>query len=197
MNDAAESLIVGVTGHRDLRPDQIEEICTQVHEQLNQLMHRANGRVTMLCSMAVGADTICAQEALKLGVGLVCPLPMPLKEYESDFTQAEWNRLQELLNRSENYFSVSDTTSGSRDLCYRLAGEYVVDHCQLLLALWDGDTTLQNGVGTAAMVHYALTQCWCDVLQITVGRQSTGLVPQIQSLWLRRNGKKSEEQHEA
>ena len=39
----------------------------------------------MLNSIASGADTLCAEVALSLGIDLVCPLLMPASEYRKDF----------------------------------------------------------------------------------------------------------------
>ena len=40
---------------------------------------------------------------------------------------------------------------------YANAGRYVVDHCDLLIAVWNGEPSRERG-GTAEIVQYALKQ---------------------------------------
>ena len=45
----------------------------------------------------------------------------------------------------------------SRLAAYEQVGRYVVDHCDVLIAVWDGQQSHQRG-GTAEVVRYALSE---------------------------------------
>ena len=82
----AVPLIVAVTGHRDLVPSEVPEIRAQVRDFLNRLLsHYPERGVTVMSSLAEGADQLVAEEALQLGIPVIAPLPMPREIYVSDF----------------------------------------------------------------------------------------------------------------
>jgi len=63
----AVPLIVAVTGHRDLVPDEEPRIRAHVHEFLNRLLTDYPERgVTVMSSLAEGADQLVAEVALEL-----------------------------------------------------------------------------------------------------------------------------------
>ena len=71
-------IVVGVTGHRALRTQDLPMLRAVVTAQLKQLIASCpNSSFVMLNSIASGADTLCALVALELGMRLICPLPMP------------------------------------------------------------------------------------------------------------------------
>ena len=99
-------LVVGVTGHRDLRPRDRGPLETTVRQILQQL--QADYRHTslvLLSALAEGADCLAAQVALDLGIRLIVPLPMPEEEYKREFSsddaRAEFDRL---LHQAEKSF---------------------------------------------------------------------------------------------
>jgi hypothetical protein len=59
------------------------------------------------------------------------------------------------LSPEQKVLQAESPTRQQRELWYRQAGRYVADHCDVLLALWDG-THSQMTAGTAATVKYAL-----------------------------------------
>ena len=82
----AVPLIVAVTGHRDLVAREVPEIRAQVSEFLNRLLaHYPERGVTVMSPLAEGADQLVAEEALKLGIPVIAPLPMPREIYVTDF----------------------------------------------------------------------------------------------------------------
>jgi hypothetical protein len=93
---------------------------------------------------------------------LTAIIPYALDEYRShdctsDESLAEFDRLLSLDPRPTVLQRRSPTSGDQRDHWYRQAGQYVVDHCDVLLALWDG-TDNRMAAGTAATVEYALRQ---------------------------------------
>ena len=82
----AVPLIVAVTGHRDLVADEIPRIRHLVSKFLTDARTEYPDRgVSVMSSLAEGADQLVAEEAVRLGVPLIVPLPMPKDLYVSDF----------------------------------------------------------------------------------------------------------------
>src|SRR5271156_6749563 len=79
-------LVIGVTGHRDLRPEDMEKLEVKVREILGELRARdCSTPLVLLSALAEGADRLAAGIALEIGARLVVPLPMPQDLYEQDF----------------------------------------------------------------------------------------------------------------
>jgi hypothetical protein len=159
-------LVIGVTGHRDLRTEDIEALHNMVTEALQAIQSQnPHSSLRMLDSLAEGADQLCADAALALGIPLYASLPLDLQQYEADFSGDALMHLRMLAARSETVFVTprSEPTllvepmlpSNVRDDAYRQAGIYVATHCDVLLALWDGRPHTPFGCGTAETVAAA------------------------------------------
>ena len=152
-------ITIGVTGHRDLRPENISALESLVRGQLRKLKTEyPNSPFRMLSSLAAGADCLCARIALEEGIELVCPLPATADEYRKDFTPDELAVYEELTERAECVFTAPDTEPEGKGRTYRFrqAGIYVAEHCHVLLALWDGNPPKKDGCGTAEAVDFML-----------------------------------------
>lgn len=110
--------------------------------------------LTMLSSLAEGADRIAAREILRRPGGtLRAVLPLPIADYEQDFAEAGSRaEFRALLARAQVVEEV--TAAGDRDASYRAAGRRVVDLCDVLIAVWNGKPGRGVG-GTADVVGYA------------------------------------------
>ncbi len=153
------TIIVGVTGHREMRSQDLPILRAAVLSELGKLTATyANSPFVMLNSIASGADTLCAEVALELGIRLVCPLPLPIEEYRKDFVGADAAVFDALIQRADSVFVSPDTEpmpeNPTLDDHYRQAGIYVATHCHLLLALWDGSPAKPDGCGTAEVVAF-------------------------------------------
>jgi flavin reductase (DIM6/NTAB) family NADH-FMN oxidoreductase RutF len=156
------SIIVGVTGHRDLRPEDRAVLTEAVKGELERL--RAlfpHSELQLLCSLAEGADLLCAGAAEELGIPLIAVLPLPLAVYTEDFTPEGRRELDRQLDRAEQVFQAPDAEAvpeagKDRDHGYRQAGLYVAVRSHILLALWDGLPGPAAPCGTAAAVSFAL-----------------------------------------
>jgi len=165
-------LVIGVTGHRDPRGEDIEELKRRVGQVFDGLARdylTADGAtpIVVLSSLAEGADQLVASVALERGAILIAPLPMPLEEYRKDFqfglTPNALSEFDRLLARAaaapEMPLLDGATIEALRDdarrraMQYREAGLYIVRHCQILLALWDGDESDVKTGGTAEIVR--------------------------------------------
>lgn len=162
----ATSLVVGITGHRDLHPADVPAIRAQLR---SFFLHLADCYphlpVVVLSSLAEGGDQIAAQVALDLGLRVVAPLPLPVALYREDFGSAgSLAAFEQHLQRAEilelplrHGIGVEAVAQHgpARDRQYAQAGIFVSSHCHMLLALWDGCPSDRLG-GTAQMVRFHL-----------------------------------------
>ena len=144
--------IIGVTGHRVL--PKFSQICLRVREVISGLVQQTD-RLVILSPLAEGADRLVAIEVLKFpNTSLRVVLPLEVEDYCQDFTSpASLAEFQSLLEQAEEVKVLAP--AGNRNLAYEAAGRYVVDHCDLLIALWDGCKTHNKQGGTAEIVAYA------------------------------------------
>jgi hypothetical protein len=158
-------LVVGVTGHRDLRADELPEIGERVRSVFLDLRERYPCRkLRLLCPLAEGADRFVAKIALELGVELAVVMPMPRDIYYSEFDgEDSIAEFEALYAKADYVFELPIARNGTvesiaqpgraRDLQYAQSGVFLSAHCHILLALWDGKTSGQLG-GTAQVVRF-------------------------------------------
>lgn len=142
--------VVGFTGHRQL--NDIDGVARAVRAELEALRKESPGEWIALSSAAAGADLIFVRTALELGLGWEALLPLPLVDFERDFAPAEWAEVKPLLERAEHFEVAAEP--GSRDEAYLTGGFEIVNKCDVLLAVWDGQPARGKG-GTADVVAYA------------------------------------------
>lgn len=187
-------VVIGVTGHRDLREADVPALRAEIKKELLRLKELCpHAPFVLLDSLAAGADTLCAEEALALGFSLVCPLPMPIAEYRKDFSAEEAPVFDALLARADSVFVAEppEAEQPGRDFLYRQAGLYVAAHCHVLLALWDGSAPKEGGCGTAEIVAFKQSGCRLApdmlnadpgaVIHISTPRQKNRQQPEIAS----------------
>lgn len=160
-------LVIGVTGHRDLRTEDIAALEALVDAILSELRTQfPNSPLVFLSPLAEGADCLAARIALKAGARLIVPLPLGLAEYEETFTTPQARaEFRQLLQRAERCLILpridvaeSELPDGRtwRGLQYALVGAFVARHCQVLIALWNGQPSAQPA-GTPQIVAFKRT----------------------------------------
>jgi hypothetical protein len=119
----------------------------------------------VVSSLAEGSDRLFAEEALKLGYSLSCPMPFPQHEFEADFLPGKalesnsLNRFHRILEQAElsgglTRFELNgDRTQDSQ--AYRACGQMVLNQSDLLLVVWDGVSQIVLG-GTEDLFRVAL-----------------------------------------
>lgn len=155
-------LVIGVTGHRKLADEA--RLAAKIDAVLDEIVKQAAGegraggapapRLCVISPLAEGADRLVAKRVLaRQGAALEAVLPMDEVDYAADF-KSEASRLEfrDLLARARAVRWMS--RAPSRDEAYAAAGRYVVDHCDVLIAVWDGRQANGPG-GTADVVAYA------------------------------------------
>ncbi|MCE0499000.1 MAG: DUF2493 domain-containing protein [Methylacidiphilales bacterium] len=156
-------LVVGVTGHRDLRDEDLPRLRSIVGKIFTDLKAAyPDGPMILLSALAEGADRLAAHVAVEQGMDLIVPLPMPLEDYRTDFKTVESRgEFAELLKKAKEVFvaphvpeiePVEPGRDKSRSWFYARVGHYIVKHSHFLLALWDGDPAEKTG-GTSQVVR--------------------------------------------
>ena len=152
--------IIGVTGHR---PNKMKQGNGRLRENVIQALEglRADNphhHFIVLSPLAEGADRMVAELAMEvLNASLQVPLPLPYDLYVSDFESAESvEEFKRLVGIAEYYYEMplrfgnirelaSQRNNEARNQQYALAGAYIAQRCDRLLAIYDGQ--LENGAG--------------------------------------------------
>ena len=142
--------VVGFTGHRRLH--DVAGVEGAVRKVLTELKAEKGVEWVALSSVAAGSDLLFARSALAVGLGWEAVLPLPAAEFRRDFKEAEWPQVEALLADAEHVRVIGDR--GLREDAYLDGGMETVNHCDLLLAVWDGEPSRGRG-GTAEIVTYA------------------------------------------
>ena len=134
---------VGITGHRPhkLNPDGLGRIAADIGGVFDAIAAQNPGR-TFVCvtSLAEGADTMAAGEALKRGWGLVAPLPFPPDLYALDFAEgAPRDTFRALLAKADHFVCRPDRSDDVAG--YVAASAAMLDLSDQLVAVWDGAPT--------------------------------------------------------
>ncbi len=162
--DAHIPFVVGVTGHRDLRDEDIPALERLVREQLVRWMELCpHTEFFCMTSLAEGADQLVGRVASELGMKLLVPLPMEQTEYEKDFSESARDEFRSLLRQADAVYVAPDTEGlddNTREYGYRKAGIYLARHCHVLLALWDGQAGEGGCCGTAEAVDFKLKRAY-------------------------------------
>ena len=162
------NLSIGVTGHRDLIPAEEPALCEQVRAFFQQLLNDfPELQLQLLTPLAEGADRLVTEIAQQMGIPYIAVLPMFQEIYEKDFEGEDSLVLfRKQLSSAESVISLPphegidpvyiESHGATRDQQYVQAGIFISNHCQVLLALWDGKEAQHVG-GTADVLHYHLT----------------------------------------
>jgi hypothetical protein len=169
---------IGVTGHRKLENHSALSVAIQSSiKYVRQMIPPLKRTPLLLCilsPLAEGADRLVAKEIIKIpGSILEVVLPLQKDDYIQDFETVESKaEFEELISKASNVKIL--TSKGGRAEAYEQVGRYIVDQCDVLIALWDGEEASGKG-GTQEIVQYARdTKCplvWIhtkDPIQITV-----------------------------
>ena len=152
------TLRIGVTGHRQLvNPDAVAAaVRTAVHLIRDQVAVDDNTRLALVAvsALAEGADRLVASEVLtKQGGRLEVVLPCRRTRYAQDFKSATSRKDFHGLMAVASHVTEAPTLP-TRKEGYEWAGRRVVERCDVLIAIWDGEPGRGRG-GTQEIVTYA------------------------------------------
>ncbi len=178
-------LVLGVVGHRRVRPQDDAALRTAVDAVLAEMLRaHPHTPLVVLSALAEGADQLVAEVALRKAgtpeftgrLGVSAPLPLPAAVYRettsfvSDDGRQRFDAL--LADASVDAFVVplpdgpADDDLSAWQLhaqepdflrrCYANSGGIIVRRCHVLLALWDGKL-MGRASGTEEYVNFKLT----------------------------------------
>ena len=135
---------IGVTGHRRIPGRVLPGVRAEMRRHLG-------GALEALSCLAAGADQLFADIALDSGVPVTAVIPG--MDYEAhlddDAARAGYRRI---LGACAN--RVELPPEPTHEEAYFAAGRWIVDHCDRLIAVWDGRPARGLG-GTGDVVAYA------------------------------------------
>jgi hypothetical protein len=156
------TLTVGISGHRTICDETT--VARRLADALAVLcLLRSVGddqpRLILESPLAEGADRLAAHVVLGMGGAVHAVMPLELSDYRRDFADAS-SRAQfaDLLERCDRMAApsalVTPAGSAAREAAYEAAGRAIVDQCDVMLVVWDGEHARGRG-GTAEIVEYA------------------------------------------
>ncbi len=128
---------IGVTGHRTLINEaQLQPGLDRVFDHIQATF--PNPEITIISPLAEGADRLVASYAMaNYDADLVVPLPLKAGEYMQDFLlESSKAEFSSLLAQAEQVIELPPMED--REASYLAAGIYVLEHCDVLIAIWDG-----------------------------------------------------------
>lgn len=147
---AKRKLVIAGVGHRFIA--QPAAVKKQIMSILRQFVD--NYSVEVRLCFGFGADQLIAECAAELGLTLKAFLPLEREAFIADvrqdavtcghvFTDSDERRMRRLLAQTVACETVADSVRK-----YEAASKYIVDNCDVLLAVWDGvETPLYDSDG--------------------------------------------------
>lgn len=154
------ALGIGVTGHRlgRLGDADLGALRAALRGLFETLAATASAPMRLITSLADGADSMAADQALDLGWALDAVLPMSRADYLADFPEAQARADHEmLLARAHGIFELDGDRSveGGSAIAYERAGRVVLAQSDILVAVWDSGPVRGRG-GAAQIVAEAV-----------------------------------------
>lgn len=169
--------LVGVSGHRHLPHPEL--IGPSIEKALTDLSARAaqvGGRIELFSSIAYGADTIAVETARAMKIPVHIVLPKPIENHDETQTLAldegfaadfwkdgvllkdlwdrAWKQIKDARDRVDGGTLRLVRGAQTSPECYYDAGVQVLDSCDLLIVVWNGQPALGLG-GTKDSVDLA------------------------------------------
>lgn len=139
-------MILAATGHR---PEKLGGHGSHTDARLRELARvfiDAAGPSSVISGMALGWDMAWAEAALELGVPLIAAVPFV--EQPSRWPSESQDRYFEICSMATQIATVCPPGFSPRKM--QLRNEWMVDRCDVLVALWDGSMG-----GTGNCLRYA------------------------------------------
>ena len=165
------ALSLGVTGHRsEALGEHVAAVATRVDEVVEAItkaafdVYGANAgwfaegvpKLTMVSPLADGADQIAAEIALESGYALRVVLPFSKADSRAALTADSRARFDRLAAAAQCLLELpGDPTNPIEG--YVMAGRATVAHCDLLIAIWDGEAARGRG-GTGDVIEMAMSR---------------------------------------
>ena len=124
---------------------------TILKEKLKMILKKFKA-TTAYTGMALGTDTIFANAVLDLkkeGMEIRLVAVVPCANQDKKWSKKDQKRYQEILQAADEVVQLSEEEY--RPELMRIRNRSLVDHAEMLIAVWDGSNS-----GTSNCVHYAI-----------------------------------------
>lgn len=139
---------IAVTGHMNLSPDTVDAVRDEIAQALSR---HDPAELTGLSCIARGADTLFAEEVIRLNGSLEVYLPST--DYRDQKVKPDHLSTFDRLVKAATVVHVMPFTSANRE-AYEATNEAMLATCDQLYAVWDGQNPVDQG-GTGAVVSAA------------------------------------------
>jgi len=137
-------ITIGISGHRFLA--EKEKLLSGIDLALD-VIEKAypDSSFSLLSPLAEGADRLVVKRALEQkDIRLIVPLPLLLEDYLEDFSRLESRKeFNTLLAKADQVITLPPAPT--RQEAYAAAGSYLLEHCDVILLIWDGKTSQGTG----------------------------------------------------
>ncbi len=145
---------IAITGHRpnklgndyDLNSPLIQWIKNEINKILVQYYYYPN-ELELITGMALGIDTLFAKIAIENNIPFIAAIPC--KNQWSKWIQKSIEIYQNILQH-KNCTIYNVSTNNYSNTCMQDRNIWMVDNCDILIAVWDGTSG-----GTANCIKYA------------------------------------------
>lgn len=125
-------MIIAGTGHR---PDKLGGYSVEVNQKLLKVaLDNLEGVTKVISGMALGWDTALAHAARMKGIPFIAAVPF--FGQERMWPKVSQDSYHDMLKAAEDVVYVCD--QGYAPWKMQIRNEWMVDHCDMVLALWDG-----------------------------------------------------------
>lgn len=146
---------IAITGHRpnklgndyDLTSPLIQNIKRKIITILDERDHEY---LTLITGMALGIDTLFAQIAIESNLPFIAAIPC--KNQEKKWPEKSQKIFRDIVLNDLCTFHLV-TKEEYSPFCMQKRNEWMVNNCDLLIAVWDGSSG-----GTANCVNYAVSK---------------------------------------
>ncbi len=144
-------LRIGVSGHQQLGNRSTHDFVREQFRALLLAYQRQGYDLVLYAALAMGADQLFVQTALEEHIPFEAVIPC--QHYEAIFPSDEARDIyQQLLHHAQTLHQLpADACS---DDAYLAAGEWLVNHCDLIVLAWNGLPPMGRG-GTGDVASYA------------------------------------------
>lgn len=151
----------GIAGHRNFDNTKIIDFLNRQYLTIFKHAQTRRENVTAVSAVAEGADTFFAEAAVSLKIPL--EIVRPFAQYAADFQLTESLRRYESL-RGCAVREITMPFDERSDAAYQAAMYWVVENCDVLVAVWNGKSSAQPG-GTKDAIDRAisLNKSWIHI----------------------------------
>jgi len=147
---------IGISGHRLLA--EVDKVIDGVDQALAGIVSAfGESAFIVMSSLAEGVEQLALRRALMhYPARLTAILPLNMQDYLASFESVEAREeFHRLLAQASEVIELLHI--GAREQAYLAAGLYMLEHCDVLLAVWDGLPAQGEG-GTGEIVTQARTR---------------------------------------